>query len=181
LQAHPELVLEAHSSDYQKPIAYQELVRDGFAILKVGPALTFALREALYSLAAMEGELIPTAEQSNLLQTMEEIMLANPANWRKYYHGDQQQQHFLRVYSYSDRIRYYWGLPEAEASVKKLIGNLGKIEIPMAMLSQHLPAQYDELREGALQNHPKDIIISKIRGVLKPYSEACLGRVLADC
>ena len=45
LQEHPELVMEAHSSDYQRPEAYAELIRDGFSILKVGPALTFALRE----------------------------------------------------------------------------------------------------------------------------------------
>ena len=41
------LVYEAHSTDYQQPEAYRNLVRDGFAILKVGPALTFAMREAL--------------------------------------------------------------------------------------------------------------------------------------
>jgi D-tagatose-bisphosphate aldolase class II non-catalytic subunit len=40
------LVFEAHSTDYQLPSGYQELVRDGFAILKVGPALTFAMRDA---------------------------------------------------------------------------------------------------------------------------------------
>jgi len=80
LQAHPELVMEAHSSDYQKPRAYKELIRDGFAILKVGPALTFALREMLYALATIERELVPEAEQSHLVETMEEVMLAHPAN-----------------------------------------------------------------------------------------------------
>jgi D-tagatose-1,6-bisphosphate aldolase subunit GatZ/KbaZ len=40
----PGLIYEAHSTDYQAPLAYKQLVRDHFAILKVGPALTFALR-----------------------------------------------------------------------------------------------------------------------------------------
>ena len=46
----PAFVFEAHSTDYQPPEALAALVRDGFAILKVGPGLTFALREALYGL-----------------------------------------------------------------------------------------------------------------------------------
>ena len=137
LQAHPELVMEAHSSDYQKPQAYKELVRDGFAILKVGPALTFALREMLYALAAIERELVPEAEQSHLVETMEEIMLAHPENWQKYYRGSAEQQRLLRVYSYSDRIRYYWGRPEAEAAVTRLMRNLHQTTIPETLLSQY--------------------------------------------
>lgn len=64
LERHSDLIMEAHSSDYQKPVAYVELIRDGFGILKVGPALTFAMRETLYSLAAMERELVPVSEIS---------------------------------------------------------------------------------------------------------------------
>ncbi len=41
------MVYEAHSTDYQTRQAYRALVRDHYAILKVGPALTFALREAI--------------------------------------------------------------------------------------------------------------------------------------
>jgi D-tagatose-1,6-bisphosphate aldolase subunit GatZ/KbaZ len=177
LQVHPELVLEAHSSDYQRPEAYQELIRDGFSILKVGPALTFALREALYSLAAMERELSPAAEQSYLVETMEETMLAHPESWQKYYRGDQVQQKFLRIYSYSDRIRYYWGFPEAEVGVTRLVNNLRKTGMPATMLSQYFPVQYEELRRNALQYDPKEIVIARIRSVLKPYSEACVGRI----
>lgn len=42
------LIFEAHSTDYQTPQSLRQLVIDHFAILKVGPALTFALREALF-------------------------------------------------------------------------------------------------------------------------------------
>ena len=37
LRDHPRLVFEAHSTDYQRLEALTQLVRDGFAILKVGP------------------------------------------------------------------------------------------------------------------------------------------------
>jgi D-tagatose-1,6-bisphosphate aldolase subunit GatZ/KbaZ len=175
LQHHPELVLEAHSSDYQVPRAYQELIRDGFSILKVGPALTFALRETLYSLAALERELLPEAARSNLIETMEAVMLAHPADWQKYYHGSAEQQKLLRIYSYSDRIRYYWRLPEPEAAVTRLVQNLKQSGIPETLLSQYCPHQYDEIRAGTLQNDPKAIVLSNIRAVLAPYSRACLG------
>jgi D-tagatose-1,6-bisphosphate aldolase subunit GatZ/KbaZ len=176
LGAHPGLVMEAHSSDYQRPRAYQELVRDGFAILKVGPALTFALRETLYSLAAMERELVAEAEQSHLVETMEETMLAHPSNWQRYYRGSAEEQRVLRVYSYSDRIRYYWKLPEVEASVARLQRNLREIGLPETLLSQYCPRQYDEVRAGTLKNDPKALAIANIRAVLAPYSKACRGR-----
>jgi len=175
LKAHPELVMEAHSSDYQKPRAYEELIRDGFAILKVGPALTFALREMLYALAAIERELVPETEQSHLVETMEEIMLTHPANWQKYYRGSADQQKLLRVYSYSDRIRYYWGRPEAEAAVALLMRNLKQTVIPETLLSQHCPREYEAIREGRLRNDPQELVIASVRTVLDTYSRACRG------
>lgn len=175
LREHPELVFEAHSSDYQNPETYKQLIRDGFAILKVGPALTFALREALYSLAAIERELVADAEQSHLVDKMDEIMLAHPANWKKHYHGDAKELRLLRMYSYSDRIRYYWGFPEVQASVSTLLGNLRRSGMPAMILSQYFPRQYAEVREGRLQSDPEEIVIANIRYVLQIYSKACHG------
>ena len=62
------LVFEAHSTDYQTPAALAALVRDHFAILKVGPALTFALREALWALDAIEREWIEPGARFRLPQ-----------------------------------------------------------------------------------------------------------------
>lgn len=173
LQKYPELVMEAHSSDYQKPRAYEELIRDGFAILKVGPALTFVLRETLYSLAAIERELVPKAEQSGLIETMEDTMLANPADWQKYYRGSAEQQKLLRVYSYSDRIRYYWRFPEVEASTSRLIRNLRQTGMPETLLSQHCPRRYDEIRAESLQNDPVALVVAGVQTVLDVYRRAC--------
>ena len=63
LEQQPRIVFEAHSTDYQRESGLHALVRDHFAILKVGPAATFAYREALFALAAIEAEL-PAAQCS---------------------------------------------------------------------------------------------------------------------
>lgn len=175
LAEHPHIVFEAHSTDYQRPEAYKALLEDGFAVLKVGPALTFAMREALYALAAMERELVPEEQQSRLPETMEKVMLDHPQNWQKYYQGTPQQQKQLRVYSYSDRLRYYWNQPEVEASVQKLVSNLEATTIPETVLSQYLPEQYAAVREKRIQTTPAEIIRDKIRCAILPYSRACLG------
>jgi D-tagatose-1,6-bisphosphate aldolase subunit GatZ/KbaZ len=176
LQEHPTLVMEAHSTDYQLPQAYEELVRDGFAILKVGPALTFALRETLYALSAIEKEVVSTSERAHLVETMDAAMLAHPADWKKYYHGTPEEKRLLRIYSYSDRVRYYWKFPEVEGAVKLLVHNLEKKSVPETLLSQHCPQQYGLVRAGRLKKDPKELVIANIMAVLDVYSKACLGK-----
>jgi D-tagatose-1,6-bisphosphate aldolase subunit GatZ/KbaZ len=173
LSRHKNLVLEAHSTDYQLPSAYRELVRDGFAILKVGPALTFALRETLFALAAIERELLPPQDQSDLAARMNEAMLANPAYWQKYYRGSPGEQAVSRMYSYSDRIRYYWNSPQVEVAVARLTANLDRVGIPETLLSQHCPRQYDAIRDGAIGRTADDLLTAGIREVLGAYTLAC--------
>lgn len=76
------MVYEAHSTDYQTRQAYRALVRDHYAILKVGPALTFALREAIFALAQMENELISPEQRSRVLEVIDEVMLNEPGYWK---------------------------------------------------------------------------------------------------
>ena len=47
LKGYHPLVFEGHSTDYQTQTSLTQMVEDGIRILKVGPALTFGLREAL--------------------------------------------------------------------------------------------------------------------------------------
>jgi D-tagatose-1,6-bisphosphate aldolase subunit GatZ/KbaZ len=173
LQQASDIVFEAHSTDYQLPDAYSELVHDGFAILKVGPALTFALREALDALAAIEELLIAPEEQSKLLQTVEQTMIANPNAWQSYYQGNLREQQILRRFSYSDRVRYYWHYPEIAASVARLIHNLEATRIPESILSLYLPIQYARVRIGEISNDPTSLIVDKIRDVLRIYARSC--------
>ena len=107
----PGLVFEAHSTDYQTRANLTDLVQDGYVILKVGPGLTFVLREALYGLDGIAEELFPGNRDETLRATMERIMLAAPENWAKYYEGSDAELALQRHFSYSDRMRYYWPQP----------------------------------------------------------------------
>jgi len=166
------LVFEAHSTDYQKPAAFRELVRDGFAILKVGPGLTFALREALFALEVIEQELLPPAAWSQLAEVVEREMLEHPQNWVKHYHGTPEQQRILRRYSYSDRIRYYWGVPAVQEAVEILMKNLNSVAIPETLVSAMLPEQYQAARKDDLRVTPEDMVILRVQQALQPYAAA---------
>lgn len=175
LRAQPEaIVFEAHSTDYQLPPAYLDLVRDGFAILKVGPGVTFAMREALEALEDIESQLISETQRSKLSEVLERTMLSQPENWLPYYAGTAKQQRLLRRYSYSDRVRYYWGRPEVVTAVDRLVKNLSSVTIPESMLSRYLPAQYVRLREKRIAADPESLIIDRIRDILRDFAAACL-------
>nr|WP_199066158.1 tagatose-bisphosphate aldolase subunit KbaZ [Chromobacterium sp. ASV5] len=173
IEKYPGLVYEAHSTDYQTPLAYRQLVRDHFAILKVGPALTFALREALYALASIESELLAKNERSHLRDVLEQAMQRRPDFWQNHYHGSQAECRLARSFSYSDRIRYYWPSQTVEASCQTLFDNLSAIAIPETLLSQYLPAQYAQVRAGRLEPKPRALAIDRIREVLRQYAAAC--------
>ncbi|WP_158791982.1 D-tagatose-bisphosphate aldolase, class II, non-catalytic subunit [Granulicella sp. L60] len=174
LRAQPEpIVFEAHSTDYQLPDAYTALVRDGFAILKVGPGLTFAMREALDALEDIEAQLVEEPRRSKLSMVLETAMLREPENWLPYYTGSAAHQALLRRYSYSDRVRYYWAKPEVNKAVDQLISNLAATTIPESMLSRYLPAQYLRMREGKISADPASLIVDRIRDVLRNYAAAC--------
>jgi D-tagatose-1,6-bisphosphate aldolase subunit GatZ/KbaZ len=172
----PTLVFEAHSTDYQPPAALRAMVEDHFAILKVGPWLTFAFREAVFALAAIEREWLgarPGIAISRVPEALEEAMLRDPAHWRAYYHGDEREQQFARRYSYSDRSRYYWPVASVEREFQTLLANLARCEPSLTLLSQYLPEQYDAVRAGRIRNQPASLIHDRIRKVLKIYSTAC--------
>ena len=123
LKQFPEVCFEGHSTDYQSAECLKAMVQDGIAILKVGPALTYGLREALFSMSLMENELVPEEERSNFIDVLEKVMLENPGNWQKHYHGDEKQLHLARKYSFSDRARYNIGQPEVLEAMNKLFAN----------------------------------------------------------
>lgn len=175
LRSVPGRIYEAHSTDYQRPEAYKALVRDGFAILKVGPALTFALREALEALERIEAELAPQGQRSRLMETVEQAMLDDPQHWERHYMGDEHTVRLLRRYSYSDRVRYYWTVPKVKAAVEQLMANLAKTEIPETMLSAHLPGQYVAVRAGTLKAEARALAIHRVREAMGPYAAACRG------
>lgn len=176
----PGLVFEAHSTDYQPDAALAALVRDGFSILKVGPWLTFALREALYGLDAIArfvaprpDDDVPAPVEASLPFAMEALMMREPDNWRRYYEGDDDDLRVQRHFSYSDRIRYYWPHHEAQRAVEQLFGRLGDRIIPGPLVSQYLGGLYPAVANGSLVARPFSLAVAAVEQVLNRYDRAC--------
>jgi D-tagatose-1,6-bisphosphate aldolase subunit GatZ/KbaZ len=163
------LVFEAHSTDYQTAESLGNLVHDHFAILKVGPALTFAYREAIFALAGVEDVMIPKAERSNLVAVIEEAMLRRPEYWRDHYMGTFEEQVYQRKFSLSDRIRYYWMDPAVVEAVMKLLKNLEGREVPFKIMNNILP----ELHRMNQKPDVDMLIENGVQLVLDKYYSAC--------
>lgn len=171
----PNLVFEAHSTDYQSQEALDRLVLDGFCILKVGPWLTFALREALYGLSHIAQVLSPS-EGADLAATMERLMLAEPEHWRKYHGGPPSELRIQRHYSYSDRIRYYWPAPGAERAVGDLFRRLGDRPICPALIGQYLGGLLPLVESETVEPTARALVLSAVERILKAYAAAVRGR-----
>lgn len=170
LDEEPQFVFEAHSTDYQGPKPLGELVEDGFGILKVGPELTFVLREALYALDLIATDLLPGYGHRPLYAALERLMLANPENWDRHYDGNEAEKRFLRHNSLSDRIRYYWAMPEAQAAVDRLLGTLSGRIVPLPLFRQHMPGA-ESFADAPLD--PGEIVIRRVEQILNQYHRAC--------
>jgi D-tagatose-1,6-bisphosphate aldolase subunit GatZ/KbaZ len=176
LPCSPSFVYEAHSTDYQPPGALAQMVEDHFAILKVGPWLTFAFREAVFALGMIERELLAGRKSqrlSRVREVLDRAMLRKPVYWRSYYHGDESHLRLSRAYSYSDRCRYYWHEPAVQAEIERLLDNLKTHSFPLTLVSQHLPQEYAAIRAGHIEQQPEAIIRHHIQLVLRIYATAC--------
>ncbi|MDI2090325.1 D-tagatose-bisphosphate aldolase, class II, non-catalytic subunit [Commensalibacter oyaizuii] len=170
LNDNPNLVFEAHSTDYQGTCSLSQLVQDGYAILKVGPELTFAVRECLFALDLIASELFENYPNRNLSNNLEQLMLEKPDYWNSHYHGNDHERYLLRHYSFSDRIRYYWTDPVARNCVEKLLTILNGVIVPLPLIMQYLPGA-----EHFAQNNfdPEEVIIWYVQKVLGSYNQAC--------
>jgi D-tagatose-bisphosphate aldolase class II non-catalytic subunit len=168
----PQFVFEAHSTDYQPPDSLAALVEGGFAILKVGPGLTFALREALYGLDHIAASLEGTPDRAELQDAMEALMVEKPSHWQNYYHGDARERRLQRHYSYSDRIRYYWPDRVAKTAVLRLQERLANRPIPETLVSQYLAPLYPAVAAGRVAAEPSSLLIAAVQRVLSGYRDA---------
>jgi D-tagatose-1,6-bisphosphate aldolase subunit GatZ/KbaZ len=178
-------VYEAHSTDYQTKDALKSMVRDHFAILKVGPWLTFVFREAVFALEEIEKEWLSSrsdVQLSGVRAALERAMVDNPVHWKGYYQGNETELRFARKYSFSDRARYYWPEPYLAEALRQLIMNLDHHRPPLSVLGQYLPNQAEAVRNGALVNQPANLIRHKILEVIDQYAYACgCGDRASDC
>lgn len=178
IEKYPAIVFEAHSTDYQKRESLRQMVEDHFVILKVGPWLTFKFREAVFALALIEKEILSNKKGfvlSNLTEVVDKRMLELPKYWEKYYSSAEEENKLKRIYSYSDRIRYYWSDSRVDASLKRLMQNLSEQRIPHTLLSQYFPEEYYAVRDGIISEDPEEIILHRISSVLEIYNYATSG------
>jgi D-tagatose-1,6-bisphosphate aldolase subunit GatZ/KbaZ len=179
LSSHAGIVYEAHSTDYQSPSALAQMVKDHFAILKVGPWLTFAFREAVLALSNIERELFKTRSRNQLSQVreaLEDAMMRNPAHWRPYYKGDKEQVRRNLIYGYSDRCRYYWHESTVQHELTRLMSTLDACSIPLPLIREYLPEEYAAIRSGRIQPIAEQVIDEHIGQVLRVYATACANR-----
>ena len=172
IEGHGQLVYEAHSTDYQAPSALAALVQDHFAILKVGPGLTFALREALWALDAIEREWIKPGLVSGFRDIAIARMKADPRYWAKYYHSQGAALEHDLQYSLSDRIRYYWPDPEIARAQARMLRNLAESPPSLALISQHLPIAHAAVRDSLISGSPVELVVAQMWSVLDGYQAA---------
>lgn len=168
------LCIEGHSSDYQTTSNLCRMCEDGVAILKVGPAFTFSLREALFALEEIEREVYKETPEvcSNYRETLDRVMVSDSSSWASYYPGTENEQRIARAYSFYDRCRYYLSHSEVVEARNRLIDNLSGNVIPLCMLSQYLPTQYFRVRSGEIRNEALDIVLDRIGDRVDCYLEA---------
>jgi D-tagatose-1,6-bisphosphate aldolase subunit GatZ/KbaZ len=168
------LLFEAHSTDYQDEEALRALVADHFAILKVGPELTFAFREAVFALESIERELLGRAGRpSGVQQALDEAMVRDPRHWKPWYGGtDEEAVRGQRRFSLSDRCRYYWTSPEVQDALRRLFANLEGRRLPRGLVSQYMPGAVGAAAEPG-PGLPGRLARLHVRRVLDRYARAC--------
>ncbi|MGN5634798.1 class II D-tagatose-bisphosphate aldolase non-catalytic subunit [Streptomyces sp. AC154] len=81
-----------------------------------------------------------------------------------------------RPHGYSGRIRSYWTEPETAATQRRLLDNFEAAPLPPTLPSAHLPSQYARVRTGHLAPRPHDIVVDRVRDVLRDYDPDCAPR-----
>jgi len=165
----PGAVFEAHSTDYQSAASLNGLVGAHFAILKVGPELTAAYREAVVAMAAIESWL-PGAEPSNVLDVVEQAMLRDPKNWRDHV-PEGPDARMNRLFGLSDRIRYYWPDASIQAALARLQSTIDGIDGASGLVSQYVSIPKHIAGSGLPLS--QQIVQAKVGAVVEKYAGAC--------
>lgn len=126
-------LFEAHSTDYQTPGALAALVQDHFAILKVGPELTFAYRQAVMALERLE--VLMGLPPSGVTDALLAAMRARPADWRAYVPPGPDEERMM-LFGLSDRLRYYWPDSGVQAALARLMAALATATPPPGLMAQ---------------------------------------------
>ncbi len=169
------MTYEVHSTDYQPPDCLARLIADHFLILKVGPCLTDAYREALFLLEEIETALArrrPGITSSGLRAALARAMRDHPEHWRDHYRGSEEEIEALLLLSRLDRVRYYWARPEVEAACSRLLANLSP-SIPEELAKEFIADGIDAIEQRPGPLRPAEWIRHRVQQRLRPYLEAC--------
>ncbi|MEP3297336.1 MAG: class II D-tagatose-bisphosphate aldolase, non-catalytic subunit [Pseudoruegeria sp.] len=162
----PGVCLEAHSTDYQAPEVFPRLAELGFAFQKVGPALTFAYRQALYALDCARG--LTGGASSGLRDTMEGLMSSQPNLWQNHYEGSADDLYLQRHFGLADRIRYYWPQKAALQAVDALRSDLSRPIADPILWQVFAPSVLDRA-ETLSGTQIQRLIEAQIQLALEPY------------
>ena len=160
-------MFEAHSTDYQTTEVLADLVKDHFMFLKVGPELTFRFREAVFALSNIYSELADSSG-NDFEAFIDQTMIEHPDHWQAYYSGIDQEPKQLRRFSYSDRIRYYWAMPEVAERLDTLINSKVLENMPETVVSQYFMGH----DFGDTPNSASQLIESQITKCVARYYRA---------
>ncbi|AWB47186.1 tagatose-bisphosphate aldolase [Gemmobacter aquarius] len=157
---------EAHSTDYQSAQSLAALVRGHFPILKVGPELTFAFRQAVFAMEALGRMLgLPSNVETTLRQTMHN----DPSDWRAYVAADDREAAMM-LYGLSDRVRYYWPRPHVQSAVTALYDRLRAATPEPGLVAQVTGGM---VRSSDPATLPETIIDTMVGAVVRRYRQAC--------
>lgn len=179
---YPYLFFEAHSTDYQPRSLLRKMKEDGFIILKVGPALTFAFREAVFMLNILEKELMNyknlNAQFSHFIDILVKTMQDEPEHWNCYYKDYAKNEIDVLIrYGFSDRCRYYFDKKTVKESFLKLINNINNNYVPQFLVSQFFNEYYIKMKEDNIEKFKAEEVIKyRIKKVLEDYYYA-----ISDC
>ena len=159
-------LFEAHSTDYQTEAALSALVRDHFAVLKVGPELTFAYRQAVFALERLEALLGLPA--SGVTAALLAAMRARPADWRAYVETGATEETMM-LFGLSDRLRYYWPVAEVQAAQARLFAALRQAPTAPGLLAQVTGGLVAACDPACL---PETVIRQMVGAVVQKYRSA---------
>jgi D-tagatose-1,6-bisphosphate aldolase subunit GatZ/KbaZ len=169
------MTYEIHSTDYQTPDSLARMVADHFTLLKTGPCLTNAFREAVFALEEAETESLKSRRgvvRSDIRMVLERVMTATPEHWRSHYHGTEDELRHMRCSSMLDRIRYYWGHPDVESALGRLHANLSR-GVPASLMTRFSVNADPPVADGQSSASPATFIRRWIQKALRPYLDAC--------
>ena len=162
----PSVCLEAHSTDYQHPQVFPRLAALGFAFQKVGPALTLAYRQALYSLDIVRS--FSSGSERKLPHALETAMLDDPRYWQGHYQGGADQLKLQRHFGLADRIRYYWPVHSVKVAVQQLFDDLPR-QIPDPILWQVFSQPVLDRADALSGTQAQRLVRAQIQLALDPY------------